>query len=227
MGIVQIGARLIRSFGSGENLRKIVTETVNGKTFTRVLDKDGKIVKERVKQIVRNQQVGNKKVNTVTKVTEGSKEYIGHPYDYTEKLIYDRVYNKDGEFLGSRAVFRDPYYKTAVLKNHVGGNSFLKNFPNTASGFRVVKKQIGVPAGEAPIDEMCGVTRVYYNNKGLPMPQWSGTGNDFRGMSLKAMKDRHLKKHPELPYAPEGMGLDFLNNRTEGLAAMNDLDKFI
>jgi len=222
MGITQIGARLIRSFGSGENLRKIVTETVNGKTYTRVLDKDGNIVKERVKQIVRNQQVGNKKVNTVTKI-------ISRPESSPHKLVYDRVYSAEGEFLGSRAtmfnIFSDGIEKDAVLKNRVGGNSFLKWF---ASGGKVASKVGGCPAGARPRTDIGYNCSVHYNDKGLPVPQWKNdVPEDVKGMSLKEMRDLHLKTHPEVFYAAPGSGLEFLDKPTEGLATMNDLDKFI
>ena len=50
MSIVQIGARLVRQFGEGKNLRKVVTETLNGKTFTKVLDSNGNTILDRAKK---------------------------------------------------------------------------------------------------------------------------------------------------------------------------------
>jgi hypothetical protein len=53
MSILQVGSKLVRTFGSVEKARHVITEAIGDKTFTRVLDSDGGIIKERVKQITR------------------------------------------------------------------------------------------------------------------------------------------------------------------------------
>ena len=41
MSTIQIAQRLVRTFGQGENLRKVVTETIGeGKTLTKVFGSD-------------------------------------------------------------------------------------------------------------------------------------------------------------------------------------------
>lgn len=89
MSIVQIGARLVRQFGEGKNLRKVVTETLNGKTFTKVMDSEGALIVERAKQI-QKAKVDNNNVNTITKITRRiSRE--PQNYTYVTKEITDRV----------------------------------------------------------------------------------------------------------------------------------------
>ena len=100
MSIVQIGARLVHSFGPGNGLRKVVTETLNGKTLTKVMDSEGALIVERAKQI-QKAKVDNNNVNTITKITRRiSRE--PQNYTYVTKEITDRVYNAESKFLGCR-----------------------------------------------------------------------------------------------------------------------------
>lgn len=64
---------------------------VDGKTYTRVLDGQGNVLKERVKMIER-MKVGNKNVSTITKVTEGADGRVS-------KSVYNRVYDQEGKWL--------------------------------------------------------------------------------------------------------------------------------
>lgn len=86
---------LIKEFGKGINYRKIMTQTLNGKTLTKVIDKDGKVLVERAKVIEKN-TVGDKKVIT-KKIAEELNGTNGHKY------VYDRVYSS-GELVGARKV---------------------------------------------------------------------------------------------------------------------------
>lgn len=94
MSIIQVGSKLVRTFGSGSNLRHAITETVGNKTFTEVLDSEGKLLANRVKEITR-QNIGDKLVITRKEISPCTKEI-----DNQRDLIYD----KDGKFLGMRVL---------------------------------------------------------------------------------------------------------------------------
>jgi len=85
MSVMQVGSKLVRTFGSGSNLRHAITETVGNKTFTEVLDSEGKLLANRVKEITR-QNIGDKLV--ITRKTDDMQK--------------DLVYDKNGKFLGMR-----------------------------------------------------------------------------------------------------------------------------
>lgn len=216
MGLITIGSRLVRTFGEGKNLRKIVSECVDGKTYTRVLGEDGKILTDRVKMIERS-TVGNKKISTITKVSKNSDDEVS-------KSVYNRVYNQEGQLLGSRNIWHPDITENSYHVSKQGndydqlskfvedGRVFFKslryNFPGRMHTYNNIEMSI------------------HYNNKGLPRPYRLSGGHD---MSLKEMRDWHLRNSPELPYAHPQLKLGFLDNRgtDNTLSLMNDLDKFI
>ena len=95
MAVSQIGTRLVRQFDEGgKNCKIVLSETLNGKTFTKVLDSNGNTILDRVKKIDRY-NVGNKKVSTITKVSQGADSPL-------KKQVTDRVYNAESGLLGIR-----------------------------------------------------------------------------------------------------------------------------
>ena len=215
MSIVQIGARLVRQFGEGNNLRKVVTETLNGKTFTKVLDSNGNTIFDRAKKIDRY-EVGNKKVSTITKVSDKS----GH---VLQKTVTDRVYNAESGLLGVRRTdFFDTgddytgFVKRYATKRSIAGNRGIrKEFDNDG----IAKSRIMLKDG------------IYYwsglnhNNKGLPIPSGENPAY-FKDMSLAEMRRWHLEHKPDRAYAPAEFRLGYLDKQDEVLGTIHDLDKF-
>ena len=215
MSIVQIGARLVRQFGEGKNLRKVVTETLNGKTFTKVLDSNGNTIFDRAKKIDRY-EVGNKKVSTITKVSDKS----GH---VLQKTVTDRVYNAESGLLGVR---RTDFFDTG--DDYTG---FVKRYATKRSiaGNRGIDKEFdndGIAKSRTMIkDGIYYCSGLNHNNKGLPIP----TGEDpayFKDMSLAEMRRWHLEHTPDRAYAPAEFRLGYLDKQDEVLGTIHDLDKF-
>ncbi len=213
MRTVQIGARLVRNFGEGKNLKTVITETLNGKTFTKVLNSDGNPIKDRAKKIDRY-NVGNKKVSTITKVSKA-------PDFPLEKQVTDRVYNAESGLLGIRrtdfADIRDDctkLVKQAVTKSSIAGNiEIRKRFYSN-----------GIAKGRAFINNFYRLN-LLHNNKGLPMPK-DANSMDMHGMKLADMRHWHLEHNPESPYAPPEFRLGYLNKQGEVFGTINDLDRF-
>ena len=210
MSIVQIGARLVRQFGEGKNLRKVVTETLNGKTFTKVLDSNGNTILDRAKKIDRY-EVGNKKVSTITKVSD-------EPGHVLKKTVTDRVYNAESGLLGVR---RTDFFDTG--DDYTG---FVKRYATKRSiaGNRAIAKRFddGIAGGRMVFPEKLV---LHHNNKGLPMPK-STTPANFEGMSLAEMRRWNVLNNPDKPYAPAEFGLGYLDKQDDVLGTIHDLDKF-
>ncbi len=209
MSIVQIGARLVRQFGEGKNLRKVVTETLNGKTFTKVLDSDGNTILDRAKKIDRY-EVGNKKVSTITKVSD-------EPGHGLKKTVTDRVYNAESGLLGIRKTdFReiDGFVKTSTTKSSVAEN-------------RAIKKSFDVDGItiQRVLFTKDHSNCLYHNNKGLPAP-WGVTPANMENMKLAEMRCWHLEHKPDRAYAPAEFRLGYLDKQDEVLGPIHDLDKF-
>ena len=210
MSIVQIGARLVRQFGEGKNLRKVVTETLNGKTFTKVLDSNGNTILGRAKKIDRY-EVGNKKVSTITKVSD-------EPGHALKKTVTDRVYNAESGLLGvRRTVFfdiGDEIVKTSTTKSSVAENRAIKK---SFDGY-------GITTQRGLFTEV-GSKYLYHNNKGLPVP-WGVTPANMENMKLAEMRRWHLEHKPDRAYAPAEFRLGYLDKQDEVLGTIHDLDKF-
>ena len=212
MSILQIGARLVRKFGEGKNLRTVVTETLNGKTFTKVLDSNGNTILDRVKKIDRY-KVGNKKVSTITKISS---------YDSNDltKQVTDRVYDGGARLLGTRRtdfnafITKENYYdfvKWNTIKRSIAGNrAIAKRFDD------------GIAVGRMVFPEKF---MLQHNNKGLPMPK-GGNPAYFKDMSLAEMRRWNMLNRPDRAYAPAEFRLGYLDKQDEVLGTINDLDKF-
>ena len=215
MSIVQIGARLVRQFGEGKNLRKVVTETLNGKTFTKVLDSNGNTILDRAKKIDRY-EVGNKKVSTITKVSD-------EPGHVLKKTVTDRVYNAESGLLGVRRTdFSDigddytGFVKRYAKKRSIAGNRGIdKEFDNDgiAKSRTMIKDGIYYWSG------------LNHNNKGLPIPT-GGNPAYFKDMSLAEMRRWNVLHNSDQAYAPAEFRLGYLDKQDEVLGTIHDLDKF-
>lgn len=216
MGIMTIGSRLVRAFGEGKNLRKVVTECVNGKTYTRVLDTQGHTLKNRFKMIERT-NVGNKKVSTITKVNE----YPDIGDGLIKKTTYNRVYNSEGALFGSRWKFEElvgnNFKKVAVSKQGTSYSRQLKYYDNGLLDSKHGAHSFPGSNHSQFFSSAC----VKYNKKGLPCPKGLSPNND---MSLKEMKDWHFANCPERPYAHPALNLGFLDERG---VILSNLDKYI
>ncbi len=215
MSILQIGARLVRKFGEGKNLRKVVTETLNGKTFTKVLDSNGNTILDRAKKIDRY-EVGNKKVSTITKVSD-------EPGHVLKKTVTDRVYNAESGLLGTRRTdFVDlgddhvtKFVKTSVTKSSVAENrSIVKSF-DIDNG--LTRERVCFTEDHS--------NHLYHNNKGLPIPA-GGHPEYFQDMSLAEMRRWNVLHNSDQAYAPAKFRLGYLDKQDEVLGTIHDLDKF-
>ena len=212
MSIVQIGARLVRQFGEGKNLRKVVTETLNGKTFTKVLDSNGNTILDRAKKIDRY-EVGNKKVSTITKVSDE----LGH---VLKKTVTDRVYNAESGLLGVR--------RTNFSDIGDGYTEFEKIASYKWSENRSIAKSFndGIAIGRKVTEnKYFNYLTLLHNDKGLPMPT-GGNPADFKGMSLAGMRRWNVLHNSDQAYAPAEFRLGYLDKQDEVLGTIHDLDKF-
>lgn len=100
MAITSVGSEIYKTLASG---MKVSTRTEGNKVFTKLFDRDGKLLIDRTKSFERN-IVGNKKV--ITKNEErivnikGANGELADSFGF--KYSADRVYYKDGKFLGMR-----------------------------------------------------------------------------------------------------------------------------
>ncbi len=228
-----IGNRLVKTIRNGDTVRKVVTEVVDGKTFTKVLDKDGHKLVSRAKKLS-TATVGDKQVNTIEKVTMQNGEL--------QRDTFDRVY-KDGELVGRRATREihegDEFVKYTSVKSTGNGDALAKTFAiNTG---KVVEKVLN-PYNKviSHPDELfakgyggCWSSSngsIKYNHKGFPLSNplyWSGLA-DVNTANLSALRNLHVDIAPDQPYAhTSGLKLDFLNNRQPGDNTLNNLDKFL
>lgn len=227
MSTIQVGTRLVREFGKGSNLKKVITEVLDGKVYTKVLNKDGKVVQERVKAFA-EKNVGDKFVKTTTKVLK--EERMASPS--IEKEVMDRVYDSGHRYLGSRNTSYRQYvdtadwYKSRVTKR--ANNSDKMTITEFGGdGTRVFKYVFDKNNSRIGID---------FNNKGLPLPDWAKSINQspsddvYKNLHDKSLKDMlayHFKVKPYQKYIPDEAGLQSLNNRFADTPKLTDLDKYI
>jgi len=210
MSILKIGARLIKSFGSGENLRRVITETVDGKTFTNIYDAAGNLLRQRVKEITRY-SVGNKNVITIKKINSEMKSGTNYP-ESTTKNFLDKVYDKAGKLLGFRKE-----------TGHVGSSIKEVKKLNIAERYETEKT---FDCGKANYKSVFGKS-IRYNNKGLPMPQGMNYAT-ASGKSIAEMNKIHMEVAPDVSYAPGGFGLDHLNGKyVKYDKQLNELDQYL
>lgn len=102
MSIASTGSEMFRTLSNG---MRVSTQTKGNKTLTKLFDKDGKVLIDRTKTIekaiVGNKKVITKKEDRIVNVYS-KKDSIGFRYQA------DRVYDKDGKFLGMREIENKP-----------------------------------------------------------------------------------------------------------------------
>ena len=214
MSIVQIGARLVRRFGEGKNLKTVVTETLNGKTFTRVLDIHGNTILDRAKKIDRY-DVGNKKVSTITKVSKDEAALT--------RQVTDRVYDGESRLLGTRRTdFRDfgvdhvtKFVKISATKSSVAENRAIKKSFNADNGLTIHRVFFTEDHSNY----------LYHNNKGLPIPRGI-TPEYMDDRSLADMRRWNVLNNPDKPYAPAEFRLGYLDKQDDVLGTIHNLDQF-
>jgi len=193
MSIISIGAKLIRD----TKLGRVVTETVGDKIFTNFYTKGGKLAKQRVKQIVRT-NVGDKSVITTKKVEQGSSK--------VRILQHDKVYDQNKNTFGIRDIEKTDNEKF-VTKISKDGYIQDKYFEDGKIQRRCFSNEDDIDSRGRVI-----VTKTYYNNLGLPVPQGMKP-LDFNGQTLKQMRKWAVDHN--VVYAEKGSGLTFLN-KTDG-----------
>lgn len=210
MSTIQIAQRLVRTFGQGENLRKVVTETIGeGKTLTKVLDNKGNLLTERLKVINRGEVVGDKFVNTITKVEQKSG-------DSPTKKVTERVYNSEGENIGQRIrnwfdnILDWKFVKTKGAKLETEYRINKDN--NTRRSLR----------------KNCGF--LYCNGKGLPIPYAKQKGvltNEvLNNGSLKDIRKAFQTEYPGSTYAPKEFSFSSLDEHLPDMRLTN-LDQYL
>ena len=222
-----IGTRLCREFA--KDGKTVVTEMIDGKTFTNVVDQLGNTIYRRVKKIERY-NVGDKTV--ITKTCIGNKD----PKDSIIKRITDRVYNQNDEFLGARSCVEEiktrsngyTGYKHTYKQSVNDTCRFFKYF-DPQSGKVTKKVSFYSRPGSSKLDNTSPVITVDYNSKGLPYPQSVNFKDktSLNNSTLAGMRGWHLSQHPELPYAQPGSKLEHVDKREIVLPKINYLDEYL
>lgn len=160
---LSFGQKLFRSFGKGVDTRHVITETIDGKTYTRVLKAEGKVLENRIKTIERF-AVGNKKV------VRSTKEFMNGT-----RHTDDRVLDSNGNYLGHREVV-DYGNQKNIFKFTADNSGTQKEISDG-----ITHKKSVYDKDEEYIDSFSK-----YNNKGLPIPRGVGLF-DSRDKSLQEM----------------------------------------
>lgn len=205
MGIISIGAKLIRN----TKLGTVLTETVGDKIFTNFYKKGGQLAKQRVKQVVKT-NVGEKSVITMKKVEKGATN--------VSIRQQDRVYGKDGKILGVRQIEKRDNEK--FVTKIANGIEQEKHFEDG-----IVQKRYYTNHNLGSADNPLS-TETGYNNLGLPVPyRYKNDALDeaFEGKTLKQMRKWSANRDEEyaLPYS----GLNFLNKRVDEFAYVPKIDE--
>lgn len=220
MSIRSIGTRLVKGIGTGNNFKQIVSDCIDGKTYTNIVDSNGKLIATRTKMITR-EVVGNKKVNTVTKVTLD-------PSSDVKKSTYDRVYDNDSKLLGTRytrerLTDENKFVKELTAKQRAGED--LREYKVYYEDGTLSYKSAN--SSNSPGDNYLNISEtidnIDYNKKGLPCSDFINPDNN---MTLKEMRTMHITNNPQEPYAHPSLKLGHLDDRVEG-STINKLDQYI
>ena len=203
--VLQIGARLVRPLSYGG---QIITEALNGKTYTKILNEAGEVIRQRVTQNS-SAMVGDKLVRTRVKINQSNDLPV-------YKTITDRVY-RDGNYLGKR---RNRYtidktgvvFKEDSMKKLADGRYVYNDFSKIGKREYIDKNGLG--------------SWIDCNNKGLPVPQ-SLSYEQCADKSIKEMQAMHFEKAPHLPYQAPEARMAHLDARTAETPTLSNLDTFI
>lgn len=204
---ISIGNKLFRSFIKNGELRHAITETIDGKTFTRILDESGNILKQREKTIEKH-ILGNNAITSITKKTDidtlkpenvntiildsvSTNLALAHWFKGARKTII----NKNGSKIVQKEYTMIGYNKGYAKFIDADGitrrkEAFMVDTPcyqqNYAQRSNYRQYQlVGSPAEP-----------VYYNNKGLPVPTILNAEKDTTcaNSSLQEMLNTAYKK---------------------------------
>lgn len=119
MAITSVGSEIFRSLSNG---MRVSTRAEGNKVFTKLFDREGKILVDRTKSFEKA-VVGNKKV--ITKKEDKIVNLYNKNDSFGFRYQADRVYNKNGELVGMREIENKP----ASVKIDSGKNplDFLQN----------------------------------------------------------------------------------------------------
>ena len=237
LGTQQIGNKLVRSIGEGKNLKRVITEVVDGKILTHVFDSEGNRFLSRAKQFSED-KVGDKFVKTTTKVVNSrGRSSVDIEPDKFSRTVIDRVYDNNGKLVGSRAVFEngdsiEKMAKVAVSKQGSDDIRLTKYF-STENG-RVTSKEAVTDTNAGAVYELkhSGM-KMNYNDKGFPMPEIKRNIMDViapkrlpsSDMSLRQMIDWKNVNYPKDSYTrPEFklQNLDIVDAKTTLSAIKNN-----
>ena len=218
---MSVSAVLVREFGQGDNLRKFVTETVDGKIITKAFDSKGVLLKERVKSFS-DQIVGDKFVKTITKdIKYKSKHPIlgdKKPWYWSIRDVIDKVYKKQCDSSHTKLGERITHYSTqlgepdkvCVLKKTSTGKETLTKFGGIGHCYDGYKTRFEKQIRYDKNGSNCYF--VDYNLKGLPVPDWAHPADpNVATASLKDIVDLHYGSYPNINYLPKSCGLKGLN----------------
>ena len=213
--VTQIANRLVRTFGSGANLKKFVTEVVDGKTFTTVFDNEGSKIATRVKAFA-DEVVGDKLVKT-------KKNVVQHRFGAPEKRIIDRVYSiaDDTKTLIGK---RKTNYRTAdgtLIKTS-------KGFVNKDSG-KNVYTYYGVNGTRLRKDYYSDGLHdghILMNSLGLPYPKGRAV-EELVESPLSDMRIHHFNNKPGEKYLPDWCNMPSLDDVSGLGVKLNYLDNLL
>lgn len=221
MSIRSIGTRLVKEIGTDKNYKKIVSDCIDGKTYTNILDSNERLLATRTKMISK-EVVGNKKVNTVTKVTLDSH------FSDVKKTTYDRVYDNDNRLLGTRytrerLTDENKFVKELTAKQRAGEDlrEYKVYYEDGTLSYKSANRSNS--PGDNYLNNSETIDNIDYNKKGLPCSDFIDPDNN---MTLKEMRTMHIQNNPQEPYAHSALKLEHLNDRVEG-ATINHLDQYI
>lgn len=190
MSVTAIGTRLVRTFGEGTNAIHFIVEKSGNKTYRRVINSEGNVIRNSLKEIT-IQNRGNQKIIT---------KKIGNSWQR------DAVYDNKGNFLGMRVLIKD---ENSVLKVDSKLYGKIKSFdPDTK---KVVWSAFGRLRSKNPkllkIVDPYSTFKSYmvtmHNNLGLPIPQ------TFKG-NPKDMPLQKMIKDTSCPTFEYGSGFEHI-----------------
>lgn len=191
MATLKIASRFVRTFNNGEHLTKVVTQVNDGKIFTNVYNKDGCLLKSRVK-LFSDANVGDKFVKTRMYVLQLDSGVVS-------KTVENRVYNK-ANLDGKRVPIGYRITSEEIFKGHKLCKKRLVNLQNGSLNEKILKDKI---VCTKTFKNGNNINFIDYNNLGLPMPKVLNN-IEAKDLSINEMYIKALEKDPSSTYFPSG-----------------------
>ncbi len=179
IGTQQVGNKLVRLFGEGQNVKRVVSEVIDGKTITSVFDINGNHLTSRAKQFSA-EAIGNK----VIKTKKETFLYGGFNPSLTKRT--DEVYN-GYNYLGKR-IINEFESGTKTVTKQKADTDFVVKKRFYDNGFLVDRRVLN-----KDFDTLFSMNRA--NNKGLIIPN-DVTASDAKNMSIKEMRNKLFVENP-------------------------------